>query len=291
MKEINESHTNIELIDYRSLPFKCRVIDNEIIISEYKEHEELLGNKIISINNIKIENIISKKISFGINKYTFEFENNQIITYNYNDNNIKNFPIKKKYYFKIINNILVIIYDKCSEDKNYKISEFVNDLKNLTNYDNIVLDIRNNIGGSSSAFQPIKEFIKSKKEEKNIACLVGENTFSSAIFALIEMRFMPIPIISENNPILDKYSYGNTSNFTFPDIENRFSVSKMIFHMKDTDIIDYKTKEEAKELYKENNKLPKEDIKNKNDLALLQTIEYLNNPNKINKDTKQDNKR
>ena len=90
---------------------------------------------------------------------------------------------------EIENNTLLISYNTCSEDPNYPIKDFTKDIKKLlskTQYNKIIVDLRYNMGGDSSLFEPIIDLLKKKKCEKY--CLIGEQTFSSAILNAITLK-------------------------------------------------------------------------------------------------------
>lgn len=89
----------------------------------------------------------------------------------------------------IDDNTLLISYNTCAEDPNYSIKDFTKDIKkklSKTKYKKIIVDLRYNMGGDSSLFEPIIELLKKKKCEKY--CLIGEQTFSSGILNAVSLK-------------------------------------------------------------------------------------------------------
>ena len=89
----------------------------------------------------------------------------------------------------IDNKTLLISYNTCSEDPNYPIKNFINDVKTMlkkTKYEKIIVDLRYNGGGNSALFEPVIKLLKKQKCEKY--CLIGEQTFSSAILNAVSLK-------------------------------------------------------------------------------------------------------
>ena len=85
--------------------------------------------------------------------------------------------------------VLLISYNTCSDNPEYPVKDFAKDLKNALNkkkYQKIIVDLRYNGGGNSSLLDPIIKILKKEKCEK--FCLIGENTFSSAILNAVSLK-------------------------------------------------------------------------------------------------------
>lgn len=84
---------------------------------------------------------------------------------------------------------LLISYNTCSENPDYPIKDFTRDLKRVLSdhkFSTIVLDLRKNGGGDSSILSPVIKLLKKQKCKKY--CLIGENTFSSAILNAVSLK-------------------------------------------------------------------------------------------------------
>ena len=84
---------------------------------------------------------------------------------------------------------LLISFNTCSEDPSYPISSFTSDIKSMlskTKYKKIIVDLRYNGGGNSALFKPIIKLLKKQKCEKY--CLIGEQTFSSAVLNAVSLK-------------------------------------------------------------------------------------------------------
>ena len=67
----------------------------------------------------------------------------------------------------IDNKTLLISYNTCTEDPNYPIKSFINDVKTMlkkTKYEKIIVDLRYNGGGNSALFNPVIKLLKNQKK-------------------------------------------------------------------------------------------------------------------------------
>lgn len=93
---------------------------------------------------------------------------------------------------------IVLRYNKCFSEEYKPFDKFsaeffkcIRDNKNLVKINNIIVDLRNNLGGSEQVFKYfIDELEKYEKENKhlNICVLVGRNTFSAGATAVYQLK-------------------------------------------------------------------------------------------------------
>ena len=116
------------------------------------------------------------------------------------------------------NKAILISYNTCSEDPSYPIKEFTEEIKKTLKEvkpEKIIVDLRYNGGGNSALFEPIIKVLKKQKCGKY--CLIGENTFSSAILNAVSLkddagfRLVGSPTGGSIN------HYGELRSFTLPD--------------------------------------------------------------------------
>lgn len=208
-----DSHTKICFINDKYLPIKIRFFNKAPYIvdcdNDYKKYK---GTKILKINDVNIERIISeleKIICYSSDNYLkIELEkhlsnvnilnslpsvniSNKInittnkgeITYDLNHlNEYKDKEIKPNYNLEIINKTAVITYNSCRDEE--KMNNLIKKLSKMNNIDNYIIDIRGNGGGNSKVNKPLEKFLKDKKT----IVLCDERVFSSARMFLITLK-------------------------------------------------------------------------------------------------------
>ncbi|WP_027624060.1 S41 family peptidase [Clostridium lundense] len=181
------------------------------------------GNKIINVNIKEIEyNKESKKLFI-------------------NDYNDKNTPLymknkDKKYWFEYLKdkNTLYFKYNSCSEMKEKPFKDFSKELLEVldkNNVDKLIVDVRDNGGGSSSILEPFIEEVKKRNinDKKRLFVIVGRRTFSSAILNSIYFRnetkatFVGEPTGGKPN------HYGEVKNFQLPNTKMKVRYSTKYF--------------------------------------------------------------
>ncbi len=91
----------------------------------------------------------------------------------------------KNFFYQLDGSILYIQYNRCIRDEEYPFSAMMDEaLKE--NFDTIVVDLRNNGGGSDGVIWPLFEYLD--KHDVQLYCLIGENTFSSAIINACQLN-------------------------------------------------------------------------------------------------------
>ena len=85
---------------------------------------------------------------------------------------------KVPYFFELDDEVVYIQYNTCRNNPDYTFQYMVDEISKL-DFEAIVIDLRNNGGGSDGVIWPLFELLK--KKPYPVYCLIGENTFSSAV--------------------------------------------------------------------------------------------------------------
>lgn len=219
-----DSHTYLIWNDADfNLPIRLKYIEDKLyIIRTDEDNRDLLYGQILKINNIEIEKLIEEiknmtaystdgflqiKIetilyngvklkslpSIDSDTHEFEYEvliDNQIIKRKLTrqDKDLLDInKMKKNYSYTVIDEVIYIVYNSCSEDYEGQMIELVNNIKKIskeTNIDNFIIDLRGNMGGNADYIQPLIEFLKGKK----IVTLTNNYIFSGGRWALIDLK-------------------------------------------------------------------------------------------------------
>ncbi len=216
-------------------PFIFKLLDNELyIINTTEENKKYLYSKLISVNDVPYKNLISeidKTICYstdGYKKRNLEREFDELFSLLYLpsikttkneinlkfkgwDNNILNFSFSenditagielknKNCSFNVEGNTIHYIYNSCL--LSYK-NDVINSVKQLkkelakNEIKNFILDLRDNSGGSSLLIEPLIELLS--KSTLNLYVFVNRYTFSSGVFALMDMLKLGAITIGED---------------------------------------------------------------------------------------------
>ncbi|MDA3943246.1 MAG: hypothetical protein PF694_06860 [Bacteroidetes bacterium] len=169
-------------------------------------------------------------------KYTIHLENGveftvggnamDEITSFYSAYDINNFPLYRKnndlnYWYEILDsNIVYLQYNLCYNMDSYSFNSLIDvlfyELEHLT-VDKFILDIRLNVGGSSSVIIPLIEKLSECDElDGKIYCCIGASTFSSGLLAAISSK-ENLNAILVGEPTGGKPNhYGDVLSFTLP---------------------------------------------------------------------------
>ena len=162
-------------------------------------------------------------------KYFDDFEKIQSLNrLNYED---------RPFYTEEKGNNLLIRYNSCAENGEYKIDEFTNEVfKKLDSheYDNIVFDLRLNKGGDSRLLIPIILKVKAYNREiyrSNLKLLIGKSTYSSAgDNSLHILRYIDdVEVIGENGGFPINTGSGNMNTFYLKDTYIISTYCKTVF--------------------------------------------------------------
>lgn len=88
---------------------------------------------------------------------------------------------------------LYIQYNSCQEDPNLPMEDFTEQVRQSieqNGYDRVMLDLRNNGGGSDGVLLPLLYLLDEKHEQDGVALytLIGDRTFSSALINAVELK-------------------------------------------------------------------------------------------------------
>lgn len=283
---IYDSHTKLlfEKGDFY-LPVRLKYINNKLyIIRTTKETKTLLYSEVKKIENIDI-NIIIEEIKSIVASSTEEYVTSQIELFLINGYKIKSLPSidskldefnftvnkdekiidmkltkdegyllpvnkpKENYSYELKDDKIIIVYNKCKEEYDGQMIEFVNKIESESKkfgIEKFIIDIRGNQGGNSEIINPLIEFLKDKKT----VTLVDEYVFSGGRFAILDLKninskFVGTGIGTQLNcfgnapvtrydkfiiPISNKYFYMDTSysydNFRYADTKEKFKELK-----------------------------------------------------------------
>jgi len=144
-----------------------------------------------------------------------------------------------KYYFsKALNDSTYYIqYNRCSEDSNYSMADFCKDVKadlDKVDYKLILVDLRNNGGGSDGVIAPLMMELKQQMDNNGVkvAALVGESTFSAAIINAVEFQEMGCVLAGEATSGSVNH-FGAITSFTLPNSKFNVSVSTAFISLSD----------------------------------------------------------
>lgn len=220
---VYDSHTKFLLNDERYLPIRFKYINEKLYIVRTNENnKELLYGEVKKINDIDINVIldeIEKTVAYSTKEYlyssiekfliriyklkslpsisndclNFKFEiekDNDIIIKNLVDSTEKiNCGIEQidNYQYKIINDIMYIVYNLNREYYQNQMKEFVFNITEITEKNNItkfIVDIRGNTGGNSNIINPLLDFL----EGKEVITLVDKYVFSGGRFSIFDLK-------------------------------------------------------------------------------------------------------
>lgn len=219
-----DSHTYLIWNDADfNLPIRLKYIEGKLyIIRTDEDNRDLLYGQILKINNIEIQKLIEEiknmtaystegflqiKIetilyngvklkslpSIDCDTHEFEYEiliDNQIIKRKFTKQDkdlIDINKMKKNYSYTLMDDVIYIVYNSCSEDYEGQMIELVNNIKKISkerNIDDFIIDLRGNMGGNADYIQPLIEFLKGKK----IVTLTNNYIFSGGRWALIDLK-------------------------------------------------------------------------------------------------------
>ena len=253
-----DGHTHI-VWGTHYLPINFKIIDNKVYISnivenlydyKYCQVEEINGiniNKILEqINEIVCSDTEAYKVARiksylgnieilnALNVIKEDAKNVDITINNQGKLTTISLPVDDKDYFvqsklnysvSRKDNICIIKYSKSLEDSLYPYAQFEKDIKdNLLLGEKIIVDLRNNTGGSFLFFKTIIDYIKENKNTGYV--LINNSTFSAgalACFTLYQNGFIRVGQPMGNSV----RRYGESKFFTQSGI--KFSVSTQLY--------------------------------------------------------------
>ncbi len=146
--------------------------------------------------------------------------------------------IRTNYWYKELKeeNILYVAYNRCFPMDSYSFNQFVLDLKDVLEekkYKKIVIDLRNNGGGSTSLDDPLltllENYIKTEYcKSKDIYVATAWRSYSAAQWCALDLKKIGCTLIGQpigNNMI----RFGDAPNFTLPYTKYPISYSTKFF--------------------------------------------------------------
>lgn len=188
------------------------------------------------------------KIKLTVENDVIEVETVRVNELNYIEN--INVPIyaenpKENYWLKYIDQdkLLYIKYNSCRENEiplKDKIKHTINFIEK-NNIINVTIDLRNNLGGDSTLFEPLVEYLKNNKnisKRGNLKVIIGRETFSSGLLNAYELknqcnaRLIGEPTGGKPN------CYGEILRFILPNSKFNVSYSTRYYKLIEDDTID-----------------------------------------------------
>ena len=129
------------------------------------------------------------------------------------------FPLNSDTYY--------IQYNTCAQDPELPMEQFAaQTAEKLGNYRRVVVDLRNNGGGSDGVLWPLLEVLRREMDRgMELVGLIGETTFSSAIINAVELQEMGGVLVGE--PASGSVDhFGSVGSFRLPNSGLRVGVSQ-----------------------------------------------------------------
>jgi hypothetical protein len=207
----NDSHTVVLFKDNERVPLKFSFFNNKLYVTDAKD-SKLLYSEVVEVNGIDINEVLSlleETITYstkGWKEFCLArdiasisklralkiFNKSAKAEYTFLKNNekkkilFKNDPLNSKkipnYTYDIKDNIMHIIYNSCEDEE--QMNKLVDIVKQHSEINNYIIDLRGNIGGNSNIIKPLIEVLKGKK----IITLVNNAVYSSGIFAIVDLK-------------------------------------------------------------------------------------------------------
>lgn len=103
-------------------------------------------------------------------------------------------------------------YNDCEERGDYTMKQAVKDIESY-NMSNLIIDLRNNKGGDSDVLNPLLSYIKREQNRIRVFVLVGADTYSSAVYNLIQLSKLKNVVSVGDIPHGNPTHYGQVRSF------------------------------------------------------------------------------
>lgn len=171
----------------------------------------------------------------SVSQSAFQFENLATLSDWQTGSAATAYDKTKTYFAKALNNTAYYIqYNKCAEDETLPMKQFCQQVQaalDAGSYSLILVDLRNNGGGSDGVIMPLLRLLAQQREQGvQVAGLIGRRTFSSAIINSVEMQEMGFALAGEaTGGSVDHF--GAVRSFQLPNSGMRMGVSSKFISM------------------------------------------------------------
>lgn len=248
--------------DYENLLFKRVIAIEDINIEEIlKELYDIISFeneylfKAQSMKYLQIVEVLyglliiddMSKIKITLDNGEYEISSVSIDKLIYTNDNLPFYArnSSENLWFKYLDNKEIYIkYNSCRENGNEsiqsKIEKIILFIEN-NNIKKVTVDLRNNLGGNSSLFEPFIDYIKNNKEinnKENLKVIIGRETFSSALLNAYDFKN------NTNAKIIGEPSggkpncYGEILRITLPNSKLLVTYSTRFYNLIDDDRVD-----------------------------------------------------
>ena len=219
------------------------ILKKENVMTEKQNIYELkTGDKIIKVDIpfVKADDLIVSKLKINGRKTDMlQYERKR--TSNENNVSIKplSYPVdvNRLHYIETEGDNLILRYNSCTENDNYKIEKFTKDVcdkLDSNKFSNIIIDLRYNSGGDSSyifnIFSKMMAYQGANPKTK-IKVLVSDSTYSAAgdCALLFVKNFHNVEVIGTDSGFPVLTSAGNVNMFYTKDTYFQISYCMMVF--------------------------------------------------------------
>lgn len=141
----------------------------------------------------------------------------------------------RAYFGKALNDHSYYIqYNKCAEDPSLPMKTLCQEVQSdldAGNYSLILIDLRNNGGGSDGVLAPLLELLAQQRSKGvQVAGLIGRRTFSSATINAVELQEMGFPLVGEDTGGSVDH-FGSVQSFQLPSSGLRLNISSKFISM------------------------------------------------------------
>ncbi len=269
IKQFNDPHTLLN-VPLSKIPLEFRIIKDKVfVVNASDEYKHLIGQQLLSINNIDINTVIneakdivsetmpawvdfetqrnlanlnylymlpsineSENFSFQTNNTSFDFHRDQKFDYNGLDE--PNYSYSVNTDKKVIN----ISYKKCKEEPERPIIPFALEIKEMAaQYDihNFIVDVRGNSGGSTNVTWPLVKVL----ENENVTVLVDSGVFSSGSLALYDLKKLGAKVIGTHIGTTFNH-FGDCKKEQTPNLGLELYISQKYYFLNDNGILEVK---------------------------------------------------
>ena len=291
---IYDSHTRAMFQNNKLLPIKIKVIKDKVyIIKTLDEYKNICYSEITHINGISMNNLISEleeTISYSTREWLIKNIQDDLIKFNSlkmlpsigdaysidltikKNNNINSIKFDcnkdyqkitnddKNYTFEIIDDVLKINYTSCIEKKKNQMLDFINDINTNVNnriINDVVVDLRGNVGGNDTIIKPLLEYLKNNFT--NIYSLQDGGIFSGGRFALFDLKNIGSRTIGTNigtqaNCFGNLKKFNDKSYFELPNTKFKITCSTRFYYL-DNGLIKFTSDKKELSILKKNKKI------------------------------------